>query len=185
VYQFTWKDDTLRLGSKRGTLISGRTDLTLAARLCYRRAHRHSIRANPAPTMQCPACKTENDVDRTSCIRCEAVLPPLLPAKTSRRRSRGRSSEKHADIPISPFAAKCNRDVFRAYRLSLFGVIPFLGLVLGPLAVFMASRILRKARDDPDFSAQAHAYASIFLGTLSAATNWIGLALMLLGLYLG
>jgi hypothetical protein len=134
--------------------------------------------------MQCPACKTENDADRTVCIHCQAVLPVSPLAQPAKRRSRGRPGEKPADIPISAFAAKCNRDVFRVYQLSLFGVIPFLGLVLGPLAAFMASRILRKAKDDPGFSAQAHAYASLFLGMLSAAFNWIGLAIMLLGLYL-
>jgi hypothetical protein len=72
--------------------------------------------------------------------------------------------------------------VERAYALCLLGLLPFLGLVLGPLSAFLASRVHRKARDVPGFTAHIPARATVILGTLTGITNWVGLALMAIGL---
>jgi hypothetical protein len=133
--------------------------------------------------MQCPACKTENEADRTTCRHCRANLPAAA-APPPKRRSRARGSEKKADVPISPEAERANRAVYRAYQLCLIGLLPFAGLLLGPLSAVLAWHGARRVADDPGFSAQPYAAAAIVLGILSGITNWVGLTLMILGLYL-
>jgi hypothetical protein len=83
---------------------------------------------------------------------------------------------------VSPFAEGCNRAAQRAYTLCLFGLIPFLGLVLGPLSAFLASRTRRKARNEPGFTEHIPARVTVILGTVTGVTNWAGLALMVSGL---
>ena len=85
-------------------------------------------------------------------------------------------------MPVSPFAEGHNRDVHRAYRLCLIGLVPILGLVLGPLSAWKALRIHRAAKDEPGFTAHAPARAAVIIGVLTGVTQWGGLALMVLGL---
>jgi hypothetical protein len=143
--------------------------------------------------MRCPTCDCENDASARTCARCKGPLPvdaaTVLPApapgegEAKPRRSRRRRSDPQFDTPFSPCAEGYNRDMQRAYALCLLGLVPFLGLVLGPLAAILASRIRRKAKDDPSFTAHGAAQAALVLGTLSGITNWLGLALMAIGLW--
>lgn len=84
-----------------------------------------------------------------------------------------------------PFSAQTNartREAVRAYRLSTWGLIPGLGLFLGPVAVVLAMRVRRRGRDDPEFKGGDLAKAAILLGAALTLTNWLGLLLMILGL---
>jgi hypothetical protein len=133
--------------------------------------------------MRCPTCNTENEAGQPACSNCRAALaapaqespPPKLPRKSRRR-------DKQGDGPVSPRAEGYNRDAEDAYRLCLFGLAPVLGLVLGPLSAFRASRLHRKAKDEPGFTGHGPARAAVVLGVLSGLTQWVGLALMVLGL---
>jgi len=102
----------------------------------------------------------------------------LLGKRTSRRRGLTTQSE-------TPFVEQVqlrNPEAARAYRVGIYGLIPPLSLVLGPLAVVLGFRARRHGRRDPSFSGDALARAAILLGALLTVTSWAGLALMILGL---
>jgi hypothetical protein len=125
--------------------------------------------------MRCPACHADNPRDAERCGACNAPLPPR------RQRRRGLTAE-----PGTPFAARTeasNRAALRAYRVSLLGLVPFLGLVLGPAALLMGGLARRKGRADPAFTAKGPATAAVVLGGLITVTNWLGLTLAILGLW--
>ena len=61
-------------------------------------------------------------------------------------------------------------------------IVPVLGLALGPAAVVVSWRALRRGRADPRFGEVAAARAGLVLGTLSSLTSWAGLALIVEGL---
>jgi hypothetical protein len=69
-----------------------------------------------------------------------------------------------------------------AYRLSLFGLIPFVGLLLGPVAFALGFVSWRWEAYPEDFRGPYFAEAAMVLGGLLFATNWGGLLLMLCGL---
>jgi hypothetical protein len=89
---------------------------------------------------------------------------------------------RSADAPVSPHAEACNRAAHRAYRLCLIGLVPIVGLVLGPLSAWKGARASREAKDDPGFTASPLARAALILGALTAITQWGGLVVMILGL---
>ncbi len=140
--------------------------------------------------MRCPACQTEAPADATTCPACRTALvaPPLqvgasvavTPARPRKPRRRGIGEE--SETPFSANVAGPNRRALRAYQLSVYGLFPGAGLVLGPLAVVLALDAQRRGRGDPEFTAHVPAKGAILLGTLLTLTNWAGLALMVLGL---
>src|SRR5436305_15062518 len=71
----------------------------------------------------------------------------LLGKRTPRRRSL--ASEN--DTPFSEQVQLRNPEAARAYRVSIYGLIPPLSLVLGPLAVLLGLRARRRGRRDPTF----------------------------------
>ncbi len=68
---------------------------------------------------------------------------------------------------------------WRAYRMALWSLIPFVGLLLGPIAVVLGCLAVRTVGDDA--SARHRAKASILFGACVAVTQWLGLALMIWG----
>jgi hypothetical protein len=131
--------------------------------------------------MRCPACQTENEASCSRCTRCQAELIGQPPA--AKRRSRRPRSDQ-TDTPFSPYAEGHNREAADVFRLSLIGMTPFLGLVLGPWSAWRAMRLERKAKNDPDFTAHTPLRATVLIGVLAGLTQWVGLVLMILGLLL-
>lgn len=60
-------------------------------------------------------------------------------------------------------------------------MIPFIGLILGPVSLLLGIIAWRRRLYDPD-RGRSPAIASIILGSLITITNWAGLWLMLTGL---
>ncbi len=69
-----------------------------------------------------------------------------------------------------------NPAAWRAYRVSLWSIVPGLGLLLGPVATVLGYQAVRDAGDD--LSASNRAKAAIVFGTGSALTQWLGAALI-------
>jgi hypothetical protein len=69
-----------------------------------------------------------------------------------------------------------------AYLCSLWAIVPFLGLVLGPAAVLIGivGRVYERAQPSTRGSGQAR--AAIVLGVLTALTNWLGVYFLWRGL---
>jgi hypothetical protein len=121
--------------------------------------------------MRCPSCNADNPPTATACSGCQAKLTP-------RRRRRSEAAED------SPKAEEYNRRIRDIFHVCLASMVPFLGLVLGPLGAARAWRFLREAGADPAFQAGRAARVAIVFGLITGVSNWLGLALILLGLAL-
>jgi hypothetical protein len=121
--------------------------------------------------MRCPACGVENSAGVPRCTACGAELP--------RRNRRSLASESMPSQ--STWLDTRNPTALAAYRCSLFGLIPFLGLILGPLALVLGILAWRRAKADPALQSGV-ALAAVVLGALILVTNWVGLVLMIIGL---
>jgi hypothetical protein len=97
------------------------------------------------------------------------------------RKPRRRGVSEKSDTPFSPYAEGWNRAALRAYRICIFGLIPGMGLLLGPAAVLLGALAWRSGRSDPAFTAQSPARAAMVLGALIGLTNAAGVTLMILG----
>jgi hypothetical protein len=91
-----------------------------------------------------------------------------------------RSLPDDSDTPFSPLGTGPDRPARLALRLSVIGLIPGTGLILGPIALGLVALSWRR-QSDPAFRAYAPIRAALFLGVLITLTNWAGLALMILG----
>jgi hypothetical protein len=128
--------------------------------------------------MRCPACQAENDPSASKCA-CGAALASPRRSSGARRR---RNSPEEADAPFSVSAQGPNRRSVHAYRVCLVALVPFVGLLLGPVAFVLGLIAYRRDRADPGFGALAHVRAAILGGAAVTLLQWLGLALMLLGL---
>jgi hypothetical protein len=97
------------------------------------------------------------------------------------RANRGRN-KANQNVPLSPETEARNRAALRAYRVSLLGLVPGLGLVCGPAAVLMGGWIRSWCKSDPAFTAVGPLNASVAFGIFVTAANWIGATLMVVGL---
>ena len=123
--------------------------------------------------MRCPACNAVNARDAVQCAACKEPL---------KRKARRRSASPDSDLPFGAKPEGNNLTALLAYRLSLFGLIPIVGLVLGPISLVIAGWAWWKGRRDPAFSAFGPLIAAVIVGAIDALTNWGGVVLMALGL---
>jgi hypothetical protein len=124
--------------------------------------------------MYCPACNTDNDKDARTCSCCGAELKPSRVV----RNGRGRCPTG----PLSPLTEANHRAALRAYHVSVAALTPGLGLVLGPIAMVLGALARPGCQSDPDFSLHGPLRASLLLGAAITFCNWLGFALMYLGL---
>jgi hypothetical protein len=122
--------------------------------------------------MNCPACQTDNP---GTAARCTACGRPLASSRSRR------CVAEESDSPFSGLGEGRNRPARLAYYMALVGLVPGLGLVLGPAAALLGIWARRRGRNDPAFTGQSPATAALVLGALLALTNWAGLALMIAG----
>jgi hypothetical protein len=126
--------------------------------------------------MRCPGCNAENSKDAARCAACDRPFA---------RRGRRRGPPEESDVPPSPYAEGLNRDAHRAYRLAMLGLVPGLGLALGPLGLVLGAIARARGREEPGFTAARLAWAAVVFGGLTGVTNWLGITLMVLGLRTG
>jgi hypothetical protein len=120
--------------------------------------------------MRCSSCNAEIAKDAKACAACGAKV----------RRTRKRAAEA-AETPLTHEADLGSRPTQWAYRCAMYGLIPLAGLVLGPIAVVLA---LFGYRQDRSTAGKGRvALAVLTIGALVLLTNWVGVALMILGLW--
>jgi hypothetical protein len=122
--------------------------------------------------MRCPTCNAENDKETGRCSGCGTILA---------RKPKRRATEVEAPSPFAWPVEPANWPCTRAYWVACAGLIPGLGLVLGPAAIVLGLLGRAYARSQPECTAVEQATAAVLFGSLSALTNWLGLALMVLG----
>jgi hypothetical protein len=99
------------------------------------------------------------------------------PAKPRRRRNVTGEGDVFGD-----FTPWKNPLAVYAYRCSLVGLAPGLGVVLGPVAVVAGWVALGRYRRDPAISGHSNAVAAMTVGALEFLTNAAGLACIAAGL---
>ncbi len=127
--------------------------------------------------MRCPSCQLDNPADVSRCTGCGTALAPARPNGGRARRAVAEDS----DTPFGELGKGTNRTAKLSYFLALAGMVPGLGLLLGPAAALLGTFARLRGRNDPEFTAHGPARGAIFLGVLLALTNWGGLVLMVLG----
>jgi hypothetical protein len=85
-----------------------------------------------------------------------------------------------SDTPFSPLGTGPDWLARLAFRLTVIGLLPGVGLVLGPIALFLIAITWRR-QSDPAFRATAPIRAALFLGIVITVANAVGLLFLLLG----
>ena len=122
--------------------------------------------------MRCANCNNDNPRESVKCGRCGAILS---------RRIKRRAVAEDSDTPFGGHVERQNRAAVWAYRVAVLGLIPGLGLALGPLAVVWGMWAQWRGRREPEFTAYGPATAAVLLGLFITLTNWLGLTLMIRG----
>ena len=93
-------------------------------------------------------------------------IPPVLPPPPVP----ALPSEDQGDVTggIIPYK---NPHALAAYYLGVFSLIPFLGFILGAIAVPLGISGLRKRARNPVIRGVVHAWVGIILGSLSVAVH--------------
>mgnify|MGYP002403910227 CR=1 FL=1 len=131
--------------------------------------------------MHCPACHAENTTEALTCSACGGPLQQdsgpssAAPQGQSVRRS---GSRRRAPVDEGEAVGR-NQMAARAFRLSLWSLVPGLGLLLGPAALVLGCLVVRKVANDD--MARGQARVAIAFGVLVTLAQWIGLALMIRG----
>jgi zinc-ribbon domain len=124
---------------------------------------------------RCPSCNADNPDDASACTACGTALKP--------RRPRRRREEREESV--SPQAEAFNREVLALYRWGFLALIPVAGLILGPLVAYRARRFRSRVAGDPALAGAIPVGLAFWMGVMSGVVSWLGLTLMLLGLWLG
>jgi len=93
------------------------------------------------------------------------------PVPTARRKN------DRSEIPVS-FLPEGNPTACRAYLCAVIGLIPGVGLLLGPLAIILGIFGRRDALRDEHQRGLGHAYVSRLLGGVELACNAAGMMLI-------
>ena len=109
--------------------------------------------------MFCPSCGAINDDARAACVMCGAALTPV-PGAVEEVGAVGRM------IPTGNPAA------LLAYYAGIFSLIPFLGLLLGPVALVLGIKGLKAAPAAPGRVGKVHARIGLVLGVVTSLANW-------------
>jgi hypothetical protein len=133
--------------------------------------------------MQCPVCHAVNLPDRSRCQSCGEPLPSpqsqaapgeeteLLPVEAVAAEDAGqpvRRSEKDPDDGIvSLFIPYHNPKALAAYYCGFFALIPVIGFVLGPIAVWLGVLGVRYSSRNPAAKGMVHAITGIVLGVMA------------------
>ena len=96
------------------------------------------------------------------------------PAPPSSRRPRRKPPNGDNEV-FGTFLPANNPTAVRAYRAGVFAMVPFLGLMLGPLAVMLGIIAGRKCRD-PEIGGRSLARAAVIFGWANFFTQLGGTA---------
>lgn len=119
----------------------------------------------------CQNCQTENEDNARQCVSCQTRL-----------RRRERAPDEIPESPYSPRGDPINRPTLFAFYLALWGLIPFVGMILGPVACILATRAYRTAKGQPGYLATPQAHAAFWIGLVEAVCQWLGALCFYLGL---
>jgi hypothetical protein len=135
--------------------------------------------------MRCPVCYAANSPGSQRCQSCGKDLAPAessdsggdeieaLPADSVTAQdadehwpARGRVQDEDADIVLMLIPYK-NPKSLAAYYCGFFALIPGIGFVLGPVAIWLGISGVRYASANPTAKGMVHAITGIVLGVVA------------------
>jgi hypothetical protein len=122
--------------------------------------------------MRCPACATDNPAEAPTCSQCGEKL-----TKASRRRSPA-YNDKYS---LLTSRVPANRTAVIAYRCAAYGLLPGIGLLLGPLAILFGIVGYRRFKAAPASRGASHSVAAIVLGSMELLSNGAGFIFLWIG----
>jgi hypothetical protein len=127
--------------------------------------------------MRCPVCNADNPLESQRCQTCGEALPlsadlasdevSALPADAvADEPTRPPQTDKEVDI-VRIFIPYENPRSLAAYYISIFALIPGIGFVLGPVAIWLGIAGVRHASANPQAKGMVHAITAIVLGVIA------------------
>jgi hypothetical protein len=118
---------------------------------------------------RCPSCNADNADDARKCASCGTRL------------GRPRRRPVDDENALGESGPLVNRATRRALRCAVCGLIPLVGLVMGPVALVLGVLAYRTERAGPPVKGHSPALGVVTLATVILITNWAGLLLMIYG----
>ena len=98
------------------------------------------------------------------------VTPPVVAGEVTPR-----------DEPLSGLIPYKNPAALVGYYLGLFSCIPVLGIILGPIGIFLGIRGLRRRAKDPALKGSAHAWIAIVCGSIGTLISGFFVLVLIMG----
>jgi hypothetical protein len=122
--------------------------------------------------MRCAACGADNPEEAKRCAAC---------GERTGRKPRRRESVDDNRGPFNGGSDAPPSLGLRAYRCAIYGLIPFVGLALGPAAIVLALLAWREGRRDPAAKGNGYVGFTLLLGSVILLCNAAGLVLIVMG----
>jgi hypothetical protein len=111
-------------------------------------------------------------------------------ARPARRNADGRSvrrpdrdDDDDYDDGLTTLIPTDNPKALAAYYLGVFSLVPFLGMILGPLAIIFGVKGRRYQQANPRAHGTGHAIAGIVLGSLTTFGHVAGILIIVIGIW--
>ena len=104
------------------------------------------------------------------------------PTNTERPKRRPRRHNPAAGDVFGDFTPRRNPAAVYAYRVAMVGLIPLLGIVLGPAAIALGVLARIRRRRQPEIEGVNFANAAIVIGMFDLVFNAAGIACLMRGL---
>lgn len=109
-------------------------------------------------------------------VFAEPALAAVLSAPPTVAAALPQQAETDATGGLIPYK---NPPALIGYYVSVFSLIPCLGLLLGPIAIVLGIIGLRKKAQHPNVRGTAHALVAIILGALTTVGNIVGIVMII------
>lgn len=107
--------------------------------------------------------------------------PTPEPPKARSRRPRDDGDEDAGDNAVASIVPYTNPPALIGYYLGVFGLIPCLGLLLGPAAIVAGILGLNRVNAEPRSKGKGHAITALVLGIVTSLLNYGALVFFLFG----
>jgi len=134
---------------------------------CGKEMDREALAQDMGKTVFCTKCGEKNLENNFKCTRCGTLLHETAPP-----------GYVVNDDPFGGLIPVKNKKALAAYYLSIFALLPFVGIPLGFAALIFGIQGVNYANQKPEVRGKVHAWIGIILGGLCA----IGYTLALIAL---
>ncbi len=134
----------------------------------------------PSNRPYCPHCGYDlRAVSDELCPECGVRLPADLFAAPHREAEADLTELDEEPLPkrtgFTRFVPPRNGRALIGYYLAIASLIPILGVVLGPIAIFNGLEALNHARRFPKLGGRAHGIVAVTIGSLTCVANLLGM----------